>query len=61
MLAAAANLGMCGEMGVPALADAGRVYAAGKSFSRWHTAYGGGLWLGFLGRTRIVGALYARG
>lgn len=50
-----------GEVGVLALADAGRVWAEGESSSRWHTAVGGGVWLGFSGRSRIVGASYAHG
>jgi hypothetical protein len=32
--------------GVTALADVGRVFVSGESSSRWHPAYGGGVWLG---------------
>jgi hemolysin activation/secretion protein len=31
--------------GLVALGDAGRVFVAGESSSKWHTGYGGGLWL----------------
>ncbi|HEV2148230.1 MAG TPA: BamA/TamA family outer membrane protein, partial [Longimicrobiaceae bacterium] len=55
------NLGVRGEVGALALADAGRVFAEGESSSRWHTAYGGGVWASFLGRSRTFGVSYARG
>jgi outer membrane protein assembly factor BamA len=32
--------------GLVGLADAGRVFLSGESSSKWHTGYGGGLWLG---------------
>jgi len=32
--------------GLTALADVGRVFVANESSSRWHTGYGGGLWMG---------------
>jgi len=32
--------------GLVALADVGRVFVAGQSSSRWHTGYGGGVWMG---------------
>jgi len=32
--------------GLTALADVGRVFVANESSSKWHTGYGGGLWLG---------------
>jgi hypothetical protein len=32
--------------GLTGLADVGRVFVAGESSSKWHTAYGGGFWLG---------------
>jgi len=36
------------QLGVFVLGDAGRVYMPGESSSRWHHAFGGGLWLAFL-------------
>ena len=32
--------------GLTGLADVGRVFVAGESSSKWHTGYGGGVWLG---------------
>jgi hypothetical protein len=34
--------------GLLALGDAGRVFVDGESSSKWHAAYGGGVWLGML-------------
>jgi hypothetical protein len=42
------------DIGVFGLADAGRVFLAGESSSLWHTAFGGGIWLGFLSRANTV-------
>ena len=42
------------DLGVFGLADAGRVFLAGESSSRWHTAFGGGVWFGFLSRASTV-------
>jgi hypothetical protein len=33
------------EFGVYGLVDAGRVWLDGEDFDRWHTSYGGGVWL----------------
>ena len=38
------------DLGVFGLADAGRVYVAGETSDKWHTAAGGGIWLSFLNR-----------
>lgn len=38
------------DLGVFGLADAGRVYLAGETSDKWHTAAGGGIWLSFLNR-----------
>ena len=38
------------DLGVFGLADAGRVYLAGQTSDKWHTAAGGGIWLSFLNR-----------
>ena len=50
-----------GDLGVIALADAGRVFLDGESSNRWHTGFGGGLWVGILDRTRTFSAVVARG
>lgn len=55
------NLRLRGDLGVLALADAGRVFTAGERSSAWHTAYGGGLWVRLLGGNQTLGATYARG
>ena len=33
------------RFGVFGLADVGRVFLEGESSDRWHTAFGGGLWI----------------
>ena len=45
-----------GDLGVLALADAGRVYLDGESPEGWHTAYGGGLWFRFQVRSTLLAA-----
>lgn len=50
-----------GDLGVLALADAGRVYLSGESSNRWHTATGGGLWFRVLEQPYAANLLYARG
>ncbi|MGH7530281.1 MAG: BamA/TamA family outer membrane protein [Gemmatimonadales bacterium] len=50
-----------GELGVFALADAGRVYAAGEQSERWHAGAGGGLWVAFLKRANTVSLAAADG
>ena len=52
-----------GDLGVLALADAGRVYLEGESPGGWHTAYGGGLWFRFQVRSTLLAASasYAQG
>ena len=54
-----AELFVGGNVGIFALADAGRVWFDGESPGGWHTAYGGGLWFASLGRA--VSVAYARG
>jgi len=34
------------RFGLVGLADVGRVFVSGESSSKWHAAYGGGIWLG---------------
>lgn len=50
-----------GDLGVIALADAGRVYVDGESPGGWHTGVGGGVWLGILDRTRTLSIVAAHG
>jgi hemolysin activation/secretion protein len=47
------------DVGVFGLADAGRVFLEGESSNTWHTAFGGGLWLGFLGPAHTVSVAVA--
>lgn len=48
-----------GDFGVLGFADAGRVYLDGVSPEGWHTAFGGGIWLGILGRANGISAVIA--
>lgn len=49
-----------GKLGIFGLSDAGRVYVAGDSSSRWHTAAGGGLWASFVDPGSLVSLAVAR-
>jgi hypothetical protein len=42
------------DVGVFGLADAGRVFLEGESSDKWHTAFGGGVWLAFLDRAHTL-------
>ncbi len=44
--------------GVYGLIDAGRVWVDGVSPGGWHTGYGGGIWLGFMGARYLLSAVY---
>jgi outer membrane protein assembly factor BamA len=50
-----------GDVGVLALADAGRVYLGGESSDTWHTGIGGGVWLAFLDPANTLAVSVARG
>jgi hypothetical protein len=50
-----------GDLGVIALADAGRVWAEDESSDELHTGFGGGIWVGILDRTRTASLVYAAG
>jgi len=50
-----------GDLGAFGLADAGRVYLSGESSNTWHTAFGGGLWVSFLGRANTMSVTMAHG
>jgi hypothetical protein len=49
-----------GELGVFALADAGRVFLDAESSDAWHSALGGGLWVAFLDRANTISVAYAK-
>jgi hypothetical protein len=49
-----------GELGIFGLGDGGRVWLAGESSDRWHTAVGGGIWFAFLSRASTVTVSVAR-
>ena len=49
-----------GEWGVLGLGDVGRVFLDGESSDAWHSAYGGGLWFGFLGRGSTISVSWAQ-
>jgi hypothetical protein len=55
------NLISRGDLGIIALADAGRVFVDGDGSSRWHRGFGGGLWVGILDRTRTASLVFADG
>jgi hypothetical protein len=50
-----------GDLGAFGLADAGRVYVSRESSDTWHTAFGGGLWVSFLGRANTMSVSLAHG
>jgi hypothetical protein len=39
-----------GEMGIFGLSDIGRIFLKGEESNKWHTAYGGGIWISLLRR-----------
>jgi hypothetical protein len=49
------------DLGAFGLADAGRVYLSGESSDTWHSAFGGGLWVSFLGRGNTLSVSMAHG
>jgi hypothetical protein len=48
------NLLVPEEMGIFGLADGGRVWLKGEDSNKWHTGFGGGLWISFLKRENTV-------
>jgi hypothetical protein len=50
-----------GDLGAFGLADAGRVFQSGESSDVWHTGFGGGLWVSFLGRENTFSLSAAHG
>ncbi len=49
------------DVGIFGLADAGRVFLDGESSDTWHSAFGGGIWVGFLSRANTLSAAIAKG
>jgi outer membrane protein assembly factor BamA len=49
------------DIGVFGLADGGRVFLEGESSDKWHSAFGGGLWLAYLDRANTISAAVAAG
>lgn len=49
-----------GELGLFFLGDVGRVFLDGESSKKWHSAFGGGIWLSFLGRKNSFSISLAR-
>jgi hypothetical protein len=47
------------RFGIFGIADVGRVFLEGESSERWHTAFGGGLWIGLADPTRIASVAIA--
>ena len=56
-----AEIGVKGDLGVLALADAGRVWYDGESAGDWHTAFGGGVFFTFIDRGNTLTLSYAQG
>ena len=54
-----ANIVVPTDVGIFGLADAGRVWLDGENSDKWHSAFGGGLWLGFLSQAGAVSAAVA--
>ena len=50
-----------GDLGVIALADAGRVFVDGEPSDTWHRGVGAGIWVGVLDRTRTFSLVFSRG
>ncbi|MEJ7809799.1 MAG: BamA/TamA family outer membrane protein, partial [Gemmatimonadaceae bacterium] len=49
------------DLGAFGLADGGRVFISEERSDAWHTAFGGGLWVSFLGRANTFSIAAARG
>lgn len=49
-----------GDFGVFFLGDAGRVFLDGEDSKKWHTSFGGGIWLSFVERRNTVSLAVVR-
>lgn len=48
------------DFGILALGDVGRVWYEDEESDKWHNAYGGGIWLGFLGPENALAVTIAK-
>jgi hypothetical protein len=48
------------DIGLFALADAGRVFLEGEESDRWHTGWGGGFWLAYIGPANTMSFTFAQ-
>jgi hypothetical protein len=53
-------LALPGEWGLFGFGDVGRVWLDGETSDTWHTAWGGGLWIGLLSRSNAVAFTVAK-
>jgi hypothetical protein len=53
-------LALPGEWGLFGFGDVGRVWLDGETSDKWHTSYGGGLWIGLLSRSNAVAFTVAK-
>ncbi len=54
-----ATLILPADFGIFGLADAGRVFVAGEHSDQWHSAFGGGIWIAFVGPANVISAAIA--
>jgi hypothetical protein len=55
------SLGLPGDAGLVALTDVGRVWADSEESGRWHTAWGGGIWVSVVDPRATLSATLADG
>lgn len=55
------SIGVPGDLGVLALTDVGRIWLDGERSGRWHSTWGGGLWVSFVDEAATVSATLAHG
>jgi hypothetical protein len=55
------TIGVPGDLGLVALGDAGRVWLGGERSDRWHSAWGGGLWVSMVDPAATLSATLADG
>jgi hypothetical protein len=53
-------LALPGEWGLFGFGDVGRVWLDGETSDRWHTSWGGGLWIGLLSRSNAIALTVAQ-
>jgi hemolysin activation/secretion protein len=55
------SLGLPGDVGLLALTDVGRVWLDGEDSGRWHSAWGGGMWVSVVDASATLSATLADG